>query len=162
TKMAAMVGRLHQMEYLLQGSVAKENVETLLHRLRGLCDNTAHDATKFADHEMVYTLRNSTNTVTFRARHSLADPSAPWQLRYLGQAEMGDKSRATLLRSCVEVSTSENLTAFLEELGFRFDYEVVLKGFVFYKGHMRITVSQVFRVRVTFHGKTHAIVSRKA
>lgn len=32
---------------------------------------------------------------------------------------MGDKSRATLLRSCVEVETSDNLSAFLEELGFK-------------------------------------------
>lgn len=32
---------------------------------------------------------------------------------------MGDKSRSTLLRSCVEVSTSDNLTTFLKELGFR-------------------------------------------
>ena len=41
------------------------------------------------------------------------------QLRYVGQSEMGDKSRSTLLRSCVEVSTSDNLTTFLKELGFR-------------------------------------------
>ena len=41
------------------------------------------------------------------------------QLRYLGQAEMGDKSRSTLLRSCVEASTSDNVAKFLEELGFR-------------------------------------------
>lgn len=32
---------------------------------------------------------------------------------------MGDKSRSTLLRSCVEVSTSDNLTTFLKEVGFR-------------------------------------------
>ena len=41
------------------------------------------------------------------------------QLRYVGQSEMGDKSRSTLLRSCVEVSTSDNLTTFLKELGFK-------------------------------------------
>ena len=118
------------------------------------------------------------------------------QLRYVGQSET-DKSRSTLLRSCVEVSTSDNLTTFLKELGFRsfflfiilfdclskipltnfqtccmkngiyrwlvFHYlpwmfisvpyshrhesEFVLKGYYFVKGHMRITVSQVCRVR---------------
>ena len=41
------------------------------------------------------------------------------QLRYVGQSEMGDKSRSTLLRSCVEVSTSDNLITFLKELGFK-------------------------------------------
>lgn len=59
---------------------------------------------------------------------------------------MGDKSRSTLLRSCVEVSTSDNLTTFLKELGFKYESEYVLKGYYFVKGHMRITVSQVCRV----------------
>ena len=43
------------------------------------------------------------------------------QLRYVGQSETGDKSRSTLLRSCVEVLTSDNVTTFLKELGFRSD-----------------------------------------
>ncbi|XP_067051902.1 mediator of RNA polymerase II transcription subunit 18-like isoform X2 [Acropora muricata] len=68
------------------------------------------------------------------------------QLRYVGQSEMGDKSRSTLLRSCVEVSTSDNLITFLKELGFKYESEFVLKGYYFVKGHMRIIVSQVCRV----------------
>ncbi|XP_031567856.1 mediator of RNA polymerase II transcription subunit 18-like [Actinia tenebrosa] len=140
--------RLHQMEYFLHGSINKKNVENLLCRLKGLCDNTSHERDKFSDHEIVYSLRNNPHLVTLRARHSLVDTAAPWLLRYVGQAEMGDKSRATLLRSCVEVETSDNLSAFLEELGFKFDYEFVLSGYYFYKGHIKITVSQVFRLPV--------------
>ncbi|KXJ12677.1 Mediator of RNA polymerase II transcription subunit 18 [Exaiptasia diaphana] len=139
-------GRLPQMEYFLQGSVSKDSVENLLGRLEGLCDNTSHERDKFSDHEIVYSLRNGNTSVVLRARHSLVDQAAPWILRYVGQAEMGDKSRATLLRSCVEIPTSDNLSAFLEEIGFKFDYEFVSTGYYFYKGHMKITVSQIFKL----------------
>ena len=54
------------------------------------------------------------------------------QLRYVGQSEMGDKSRSTLLRSCVEVSTSDNLTTFLKELGFRWVILLFLSWFIFF------------------------------
>ena len=47
------------------------------------------------------------------------------QLRYVGQSET-DKSRSTLLRSCVEVSTSDNLTTFLKELGFRSLFFIII------------------------------------
>ena len=50
-------GRLHQMEYFLQGSVGKDSVENLLGRLEGLCDNTSHERDRFSDHEIVYSLR---------------------------------------------------------------------------------------------------------
>jgi len=52
-------GRLHQMEYFLQGSVSQDSVENLLGRLQGLCDNTSHERDKFSDHEIVYGLRKS-------------------------------------------------------------------------------------------------------
>lgn len=143
-KMAVV--RQNQLEYFLQGSIGKDSVHTLLHRLRGLCDGVSRQVTTFGDHEMVFTLGNSSSNISFRVRHSLDDPKAPWQLRYVGQSEMGDKSRSTLLRSCVEVSTSDNLITFLKELGFKYESEFVLKGYYFVKGHMRIIVSQVCRV----------------
>ncbi|KAJ7393602.1 Mediator of RNA polymerase II transcription subunit 18 [Desmophyllum pertusum] len=145
-KKMAVVGRQNQLEYFLQGSVGKESVNTLLHRLRGLCDGASRQFATFVDHEILFTLGSPGSSVSLRGRHSLDDPKAPWQLRYVGQSEMGDKSRSTLLRSCVEVSTSDNLTTFLKELGFRYESEYVLKGYYFVKGHMRITVSQVCRV----------------
>lgn len=143
-KMAVL--RQNQLEYFLQGSIGKDSVHTLVHRLRGLCDGVSRQVTTFGDHEMVFTLGNSSSNISFRVRHSLDDPKAPWQLRYVGQSEMGDKSRSTLLRSCVEVSTSDNLITFLKELGFKYESEFVLKGYYFVKGHMRIIVSQVCRV----------------
>lgn len=143
-KMAVV--RQNQLEYFLQGSIGKDSVHTLVHRLRGLCDGVSRQVTTFGDHEMVFTLGNSSSNISFRVRHSLDDPKAPWQLRYVGQSEMGDKSRSTLLRSCVEVSTSDNLITFLNELGFKYESEFVLKGYYFVKGHMRIIVSQVCRV----------------
>lgn len=143
-KMAVV--RQNQLEYFLQGSIGKDSVHTLVHRLRGLCDGVSRQVTTFGDHEMVFTLGNSSSNISFRVRHSLEDPKAPWQLRYVGQSEMGDKSQSTLLRSCVEVSTSDNLITFLKELGFKYESEFVLKGYYFVKGHMRIIVSQVCRV----------------
>ena len=52
----AVVGRQNQLEYFLQGSVGKDSVNTLLHRLRGLCDGASKQVATFADREMVYTL----------------------------------------------------------------------------------------------------------
>lgn len=54
----AVVGRQNQLEYFLQGSVGKESVNTLLHRLRGLCDGASRQSAEFKDHEMLYTLGN--------------------------------------------------------------------------------------------------------
>ena len=54
----AVAGRQNQLEYFLQGSVGKESVDTLLHRLRGLCDGASRQSATFVDHEMLYTLGN--------------------------------------------------------------------------------------------------------
>lgn len=54
----AVAGRQNQLEYFLQGSVGKESVNTLLHRLRGLCDGASRQVATFVDHEMLYTLGN--------------------------------------------------------------------------------------------------------
>ena len=46
-----------------------------------------------------------------------------WQcfshIRYLGQAEVGDKNRHTLVRACYDVACSNNVREFLNELGFK-------------------------------------------
>lgn len=55
-KKMAVVGRQNQLEYFLQGSIGKDSVHTLLHRLRGLCDGMSRQVTTFGDHEMVFTL----------------------------------------------------------------------------------------------------------
>merc|ERR1711997_1048129 len=78
------------------------------------------------------------------------DPSSdnqppPWQLRYLGQPEIGEK-RPTLVRSCYDIACSDNAVEFLTQLGFRLDYEFAAKGLIFRKGRMKITVSKIFKI----------------
>ena len=39
-------------------------------------------------------------------------------IRYIGQSDIGDKSRNTLIRSCLDIGTSVNIGKFLSEMGF--------------------------------------------
>ncbi|XP_015926623.1 mediator of RNA polymerase II transcription subunit 18 [Parasteatoda tepidariorum] len=136
-----------QQEFLMQGSIMDTSCEVLLHRLRGLCDNADENPETFHDYEMVFQIRGSTGTpLVVRARQALDHPEMPWHLRYIGQPEIGDKNRATMIRSCIDIDTSSNVVQFLNELGFRLDYEFVLKGFMFRKGRMKVTVAKVCRL----------------
>ncbi|XP_059422969.1 mediator of RNA polymerase II transcription subunit 18 [Carassius carassius] len=148
TAMPVTGGAINMMEYLLQGSVLDQSMESLLHRLRGLCDNMEPES--FADHELVYLLKGQQgNPFMLRARRSLLHPTAPWHLRYLGQPEVGDKSRHALVRNCVDVAASHSLPEFLNEMGFRMDHEFVAKGQMFRKGAMKVVVSKLLRVLAT-------------
>lgn len=148
TVMPVTGGAINMMEYLLQGSVLDQSMESLLHRLRGLCDNMEPES--FADHELVYLLKGQQgNPFMLRARRSLLHPTAPWHLRYLGQPEVGDKSRHALVRNCVDVAASHSLPEFLNEMGFRMDHEFVAKGQMFRKGAMKVVVSKLLRVLAT-------------
>lgn len=108
-------------EYLLQGSVLDQYVEVLLHRLRGLCDNVDSGPETFHDHELCYSLRaNSANApmvLPLRVRRALDVNDAPFQLRYVGQQELGDKNRPTVVRSCIDMACSSTIIEFLTELG---------------------------------------------
>ncbi|KAH0503223.1 Mediator of RNA polymerase II transcription subunit 18 [Microtus ochrogaster] len=147
TMMPVTGGTINMMEYLLQGSVLDHSLESLIHRLRGLCDNMEPET--FLDHEMVFLLKGQqASPFVLRARRSMDRAGAPWHLRYLGQPEMGDKNRHALVRNCVDIATSENLTDFLMEMGFRMDHEFVAKGHLFRKGIMKIVVYKIFRILV--------------
>lgn len=134
-------------EYLLQGSILDSSVDILICRLKGLCDNSDGPEEKFVDHEMVYAIKstNIQQPLQFSVRHSLMQPEN-WQLRYLGHSEMGDKSRHTLIRNCVDVATSDNVVQFLQEAGFRLDHEFVVRGYYFHKGRMKVTVSKILKM----------------
>lgn len=137
-----------QQEYLLQGSILDDSCEALLHKLRGFCDNADSPPETFHDHEMVYTIRSASGSSTsLRVRKSLDHNSNPYHLRYLGQQELGDKSRATIVRNCIDCSTSNNCVQFLIDMGFKLDYEFVLKGYMFRKGRMKVIVAKLFRVQ---------------
>lgn len=70
----------------------------------------------------------------------------PWQLRYIGQPELGDKSRPTIVRTSIDVATNNSVVEFLTELGFRLDFEYVIRGYMFRKGRMKVTVSKIFKM----------------
>ncbi|XP_022083549.1 mediator of RNA polymerase II transcription subunit 18-like [Acanthaster planci] len=135
-------------EFVLQGSVVDSACEAMRHRLRALCDNVDRAPETFHDHELVYLLRTSGpgNPVVLRARHALDQPNMPWQLRYIGQPDISDKSRLVTVRSYLDCSTSEHLPHFLTDIGFRLDHEFVAKGHMFRKGKMKVTVSKIFKI----------------
>lgn len=61
---------------------------------------------------------------------------------------LGDKSRPTILRNSIDVATTPTIVDFLTEMGFRMDFEYILRGYMFRKGRMKITVSKIFKVGV--------------
>lgn len=137
----------NQIQYVLTGSVPADNAKFLLNRLRGLCEQAASSDNLFDDHEAVYSIKGgNANAVSLRVRRSLLHTEAPYQLRYLGNVEGMDKNRAATMRSCIEVEASENITMFLEQLGFKFDYETILRGYLFKKGNLRITVARLHKI----------------
>ncbi|XP_066934658.1 mediator of RNA polymerase II transcription subunit 18-like [Clytia hemisphaerica] len=139
----------NQIQYILVGSVPTGNLKFLLHRLRGLCEEAALQDKYFEDHESVYVMKDSSNSSKnfhLRVRRSLIQSDAPHQLRYLGTSETGDKSRAASMRSCIEVDCTENIRAFLEHIGFQFDHETILRGYLFKKGRMKICVSRLHKI----------------
>lgn len=138
-------------EYLLQGSILDTAAEHLLHRLKGLCDNVDHGPESFSDHEICFSLRVPNNTqqqapLLLRVRKSHDVPDAPYQLRYIGQPELGDRTRPTLVRSSIDIACTSTVIEFLTELGCRVDFEYLNRGYMFRKGRMKITVSKIFKV----------------
>ncbi|CAD6227616.1 GSCOCG00001295001-RA-CDS [Cotesia congregata] len=135
-------------EYLLQGSVLDTAVEVLLHRLRGLCDNVDSGTESFHDHEACFSIRSGPTDppVSLRVRRAIDYPDMPFQLRYIGQPELGDKSRAAVVRSSIDVGTSNTVIEFLTEMGCRLDFEYIIRGYMFRKGRMKITVSKIFKM----------------
>lgn len=118
-------------EYLLQGSILDTAVEHLLHRLKGLCDNVDSAPESFNDHEVCFSLRNPTSPQTapllLRVRKA-QDVEAPYQLRYIGQPELGDRTRPTIVRSSLDIACTSTIVEFLKELGCRVDFEYINHG----------------------------------
>ncbi|XP_015524429.1 mediator of RNA polymerase II transcription subunit 18 [Neodiprion pinetum] len=136
-------------EYLLQGSVMDSAVEVLLQRLRGLCDNVDSRPETFRDHEMCFSIRRGPppeQPLSLRVRRALDHQDMPWQLRYIGQPELGDKSRPTIVRSSIDIATSSTVVEFLTELGCRIDFEYIVQGYMFRKGRMKVTVAKIFKM----------------
>lgn len=145
---------LPNQEYYLQGSVLDNAVEVLLHRLRGLCDNVDTGPETFNDYEMCFSLRKPApqggdqTLITLRVRRAIdtIHHDMPWQLRYLGQPELGDHRQPTVTRTSLDVGCSSTIVEFLTELGFRVDFEYIIRGYMFRKGRMKVTVSKIFKM----------------
>ena len=96
---------------------------------------------------MIFIIESPNGTTTsLRVRKAIDHPNNPWHLRYLGQPEIGDRNRATLVRNCIDCSTSPNILQFLMDMGFQMDFEFVLKGYMFRKGRMKVIVAKMFRL----------------
>lgn len=135
-------------EYLLQGSVLDDSVDILLHRLRAMSDNSEEGLVRFREHEIIFSMResNTSSVVSVRVRRQLNTPEQPWTLCYLGNPEVGDRNRPTTVRTCVEVNCTQNVCAFLQELGFTIDFEFVSRGWMFKKNRLKATVVKVCRM----------------
>ncbi|CAO1409122.1 unnamed protein product [Diamesa tonsa] len=154
---ALKVNIIPNQEYLLQGSILDTSVQRLLHRLKGLCDNVETAPEQFADYEACFSLRapitdqlqqNQQPPLLLRVRKSndMNDASMPFQLRYIGNPEMGDTKRPTLVRASFDISCSPSIIDFLTEMGCRLEFEYTIRGYMFRKGRMKITVSKIFKI----------------
>lgn len=85
-----------------------------------------------------------TAPLLLRVRKAL-DVEAPHQLRYIGQPEMGDRTRPTIVRSSIDVACTSTVVEFLTELGCRVEFEYTNRGYMYRKGRMKITVSKIFK-----------------
>jgi hypothetical protein len=83
--------------------------------------------------------------MTLRVRQDTERKTFPWHLRYLGQSEIGDKNRATMVRSCIDVACSSNIGQFLTEMGFKLHFTFLTRGYMFKKGRMKVIVAKIFR-----------------
>jgi mediator of RNA polymerase II transcription subunit 18 len=73
-------------------------------------------------------------------------PQGPYQLRYIGNPELGDAKRATIVRACFDISCSPTIMEFLEAMGCRLEFEYNIRGYLFRKGRMKITVAKIFKM----------------
>ncbi|XP_076060467.1 mediator complex subunit 18 [Oratosquilla oratoria] len=140
-------------EFLLQGSVLDTSLSLLIERLRGLCDNADAKLEQFSDLEVVFVLKDfsappshtpQSHGVMLRVRRSLDHPELPWQLRYVGYPEVGN--RPALVRNCLDVTVSTNVIDFLQELGAKVDHEFMAKGYILKKGRIKVTVFKIIKV----------------
>lgn len=102
------------------------------------------DWTKFVEMKLL-TWSIQTPTLLLRVRKA-NDFDVPYQLRYIGQQEVGDRTRPTLVRNSLDIACTSTVVEYLQELGCRIDFEYTNRGYMFRKGRMKITVSKIFKM----------------
>ncbi|GAV03606.1 hypothetical protein RvY_14002 [Ramazzottius varieornatus] len=143
----AAFNNIPNQEYALFGSVLEAHLETLLHRLKGLCGQLPGNAEPFQDHYLIYSTKspNIIPPVHVRAVRSIMSTFMPWRFQYYG-SEISEASRMVTQRQIIDACCSVRLPKFLEDgLGFNMDYEYILKGFTFAKGRVRISVGRMMK-----------------
>ena len=136
---------INLQEYFLQGAINETHLDKLRERLRGVCDNVGEK--RFRDLERTYSLAGPSSTVPVniiaKASRSMDKPDVPWQLRYIGPTDTGDRSKNTMIRSNVTVAVSDDPTKFLEELGFIYKFQTEVEGYFYRKGRVKIIVAKL-------------------
>ena len=136
---------INLQEYFLQGSINEAHLEKLRDRLKGVCDNVGEK--RFRDIERTYSLAGISTTIPVnviaKASKSIDKPSLPWQLRYIGPTDTGDRSKNTMIRSNVTVAVSDDPTKFLEDLGFVYKFQTEIDGYFYRKGRVKVIVAKL-------------------
>ena len=151
---SALQGKASTMyEYYLVGSVLDNARDGFLEILRGLCDNPEHRPIEFNEIEYVFsTVNQNGSLVHLRARQQRQLPNMPTpldlnnhcHLRYVGQTDFKmDKERKTMVRNYIDCLTSANLNDYLMACGFNLEMEMIIRGHLFHKGRLKITVSKI-------------------
>lgn len=126
-------------------------------RLKGLCDNVETAPEQFSDYEACFSLRSpiadqlqsqqqAPLLLRVRKSNDPSEVSMPFQLRYIGTPEVGDNKRPALVRASFDISCSPTIIDFLTEMGCRLEFEFTIRGYLFRKGRMKISVSKIFRI----------------
>jgi len=138
---------INLQEYFLQGAINETYLEKLRDRLKGVCDNTGEK--RFRDLEKTYSLAGVSSSssvpinITAKASKSMNNPDVPWQLRYIGPTDTGDRSKNVMIRSNVTVAVSDDPTKFLEELGFMYKFQTEVEGYFYRKGRVKVIVAKL-------------------
>lgn len=74
-----------------------------------------------------------TPPILLRVRRSNdpVDNHMPFQLRYIGNPELGDAKRPTLVRASFDISCSPSIIEFLTEMGCRLEFEYTVRGKIY-------------------------------
>uniref|UniRef100_A0A1I8A927 Mediator of RNA polymerase II transcription subunit 18 n=1 Tax=Steinernema glaseri TaxID=37863 RepID=A0A1I8A927_9BILA len=142
-------------EVVLYGSILDSHHETLLQRLKGLCD-PGH--IRFYEHEMVFCLKTGHDPdVTVRMRRKHKDPPNSnthnvWHMRYVGGPEP-DATCPTIVRKCIDsvIQTPVNtqMMEFVKALGLRIDFEYLSQGYLFTKQNVKVIIERMQKTEKT-------------
>ncbi|KAK0402012.1 hypothetical protein QR680_016094 [Steinernema hermaphroditum] len=141
-------------EVVLYGSILDSQLETLIQRLKGLCDP---GQLTFHEHEMVFVLKTGHDpdvTVRMRRKYKEQQSNAHnvWHMRYVGGPEP-DAACPTIVRKCIDslIQTPINtqMMEFVKALGLRIDFEYLSKGYLFTKQNVKVIIERIQKTEKT-------------